>query len=51
MPDCGKLGLHSLQVAQEHVVGVRCMKMKLNLPFRVGFKVKLPSCDGSAEGM
>ena len=31
--------------------GVRCMKMKLNLPFRVTFKVELPSCDGSGERM
>lgn len=27
------------------------MKRKLNLPFRVTFKVKLPSYDGGGEGM
>lgn len=31
--------------------GVWCMKMKLNLPFRVTFKVKLAVCDGGGEGM
>lgn len=31
--------------------GVRCMEMKLNLPFRVTFRVKLASCDGGGEGM
>lgn len=31
--------------------GARNMKMKLNLPFMVTLKVKLPSCDGGGEGM
>jgi len=31
--------------------GVKCMKMKLNLPFRATFKVKCTSCNGDGKGM
>lgn len=59
LADCRLLGCQAIWKAwfaqfagsPERHSEVRCMKMKLNLPFRVTFKVKLVSCGGGGEGM